>query len=352
MKKLMMYELQEGMKVAKEITTSEGVIIISKGILLTKPVISRLAMLGITEVCVEDEIEDFDAVAENRRYQYKTLRKRYSTMKDKLNKSFAKLLSDEKDKEQVMEVAEESWSFFEKNQKKCDMLSVLYSMHDYQDATYLHSMNVGVVAALLGKWLGWSKQDQKLLNLCGIFHDTGKLLIPAHIIKKPGRLTDDEYEIMKKHPLYGYNLLKEAGVDEVIARAALMHHERCDGKGYPIGYKSDKIDKYSKVIAIADVYEAMTADRVYRKGMSPFDVIDFFEHQGLCVFEPEYLLKFLTNMVNTYVNTDVELNTGEKAEVVLINRIRNSRPLVITSSGKAIDLSREKNIRIDKVFTV
>ena len=212
-------------------------------------------------------------------------------------------------------------------------------------------MNVGIIASLIGKWLGWSEDEQRLLHTCGLFHDIGKLTIPKEILDKPGKLTNEEYEIMKTHTVEGYNLIKDIGLDPTVVNAALMHHERCDGGGYPMGISREKIDRFSKVIAIADVYEAMTANRVYRNGMCPFDVIARIEEDGFMQFETEYLLVFLNNIVDTYLNSKVKLSNGEKAEVILINRQKNSRPLVLTTSGRAIDLYRDSSIRIEEVIS-
>ena len=215
----------------------------------------------------------------------------------------------------------------------------------------MHSMNVGIIASLIGKWLGWSEEEQRILHTCGLFHDVGKLAIPKEILDKPGKLTDEEYAIMKTHAVEGYNLIKDIGLEASVVNAALMHHERCDGSGYPMGLTRDKIDKYSKVIAIADVYEAMTANRVYRSGMCPFDVIARIEEDGFLQFETEYLLVFLNNIVETYLNSKVKLSNGEKAEVILINRQKNSRPLVLTTSGRAIDLYKDSSVKIESIIT-
>ncbi len=155
---------------------------------------------------------------------------------------------------------------------------------------------------------------------------------------------------MKQHTLRGYELIKDMGLAPSVVNAALMHHERCDGSGYPNGLKSKQIDNFAKIVAIADVYEAMTADRVYRSAMCPFDVVSRFEENGFQHFETEYLLVFLHNIVDSYLHSKVLLSNGEKAEIILINRQKGSRPLVITSSGKPIDLNVEKDIRITHIY--
>lgn len=139
---------------------------------------------------------------------------------------------------------------------------------------------------MLGNWLGFSEDAQNTLTLCGLLHDIGKSRIPASIIGKPGRLTSEEFEQIKRHPLLGYELLKNQPLDPHIKNAALMHHERCDGSGYPFGLYASDIDDYASIIAVADVYDAMTADRCYRLGLCPFEVIAQFEQEGLQRYKP------------------------------------------------------------------
>lgn len=348
-------DLVEGMVTAKSIYTPDGLLIVPEGVTLTDPIIRHLDALDIFSVVVEDEIrkpgEDTVASEIETTPEFKAFKKSYIENKNRLNDAFNQVLDRKTKMEDISNLIEESWNTCHSATNSYDTMNMLYSMHSYSDSTYMHSMNVGIIASLIGKWLGWSEEEQRLLHTCGLFHDVGKLAIPKEILDKPGKLTDEEYAIMKTHAVEGYNLIKDIGLDPSVVNAALMHHERCDGTGYPMGLTRDKIDKYSKVIAIADVYEAMTANRVYRSGMCPFDVIARIEEDGFMQFETEYLLVFLNNIVETYLNSKVKLSNGEKAEVILINRQKNSRPLVLTTSGRAIDLYRDSSVKIESIIS-
>ena len=130
---------------------------------------------------------------------------------------------------------------------------------------------------ILGKWLSFSPKDVEVITLCGLLHDVGKLKIPNSIISKPGKLTSEEFSLIKTHTIRGFNILKNKNVDERVKLAAVMHHERCDGSGYPNGLVSHEIDQFSKLVAIADVYDAMTCARVYRGPLCPFEVINLLK---------------------------------------------------------------------------
>ncbi len=226
------------------------------------------------------------------------------------------------------------------------MFDMLQCMRDYDDSTFTHCMNVSVISNMLAKWLKFSEDDIATVTLCGLLHDIGKLQIPENILNKPGKLTPEEFEIIKQHTTKGYELLKDKDLKLPIKLAALEHHEKCDGTGYPAGRKSAAIHRFSKIVAIADVYDAMTAKRVYRDALCPFEVIASFEKEGMKKFETLYLLKFLEEIAYTYINNNVVLNDGTSGEIVLINPREFSRPLIKTAKGEFIDLSDRRDLAI------
>ena len=146
-----------------------------------------------------------------------------------------------------------------------ETLKLLYLLKQNHPHTYLHSINVANYSVSLGERLNLNKSDLEKLKLIGLLHDIGKLNIPNDILKKPGKLTDEEFEVMKSHPVYSVELLKRAGfTNEEVLRSIKAHHERIDGTGYPRSLKGNQIPLFAKIVSIADSYEAMTSDRCYR----------------------------------------------------------------------------------------
>ena len=174
--------------------------------------------------------------------------------------------------------------------------------------------------------------------MCGLFHDIGKVLIPDEILNKPGKYTDEEFSLIQQHPLSSYKLLKDLPIDGRIKKAALMHHERSDGSGYPQKLKSEEIDDYAEIIAIADVYDAMTAARSYRSPLCPFQAIGMFEKDGLQLYSPKYILTFLNRIANTYQNNRVLLNNGQSANIVMINPKHLTKPMLQMDDGSVVDM--------------
>jgi len=235
------------------------------------------------------------------------------------------------------------------NTSTIGIFDMLHNMRQYDDSTHAHCLNVALICNVFGKWLNMTPEQIELATLCGLLHDIGKLMIPNSIITKPGKLSDEEFAIIKKHPGEGYRILMNAKLDPHICNSALMHHEKCDGSGYPLGITSDKIDRYAKAVAIADVYDAMTSARIYRGSLCPFRVIEIFESEGLQKYDPEYILTFLENIVNTYLHNEVRLSNGETGTVVFINKHLLSKP-VVKQGDKFLDLSKEPDLHIDAIL--
>lgn len=230
-----------------------------------------------------------------------------------------------------------------------NMIMMLQNLEDMDNSTYAHCVNVSLLASMLGEKLGLSKEEIKTLSIGGLFHDIGKLKIPERIIQKPERLDDKEFAIIKRHPMEGYKLLRYKGFSEDILMCVLQHHERCDGTGYPYGAKRDQINKYARIVAIADVFEALTSNRVYRDALSPFDAMRIFEEERYEKYDIGYLLTFLEYVVEVYTGMDVRLSDGSIGKIILSNDKDLSRPLIETENG-FIDMSKKKDLSIKEIL--
>ncbi len=226
------------------------------------------------------------------------------------------------------------------------IFDLLHCMRDYDDSIYIHCLNVALIAHSMGVWLNFDAPTLKLLVLAGVVHDIGKLNIPTEILTKPGKLTDEEYEIIKRHPDFGLEIMKKfSDLDPRVLDGIALHHERNDGSGYPNHYKSDSIPSFAKILAIADVYDAMTAKRQYRDSISPFEVVANFEKDGYTKFETAYLLPFLEHIANAYIGVPVLLSNGLVGEVVMINRQKLSCPMVQVGT-EFLDLSKWTDVKV------
>ena len=226
---------------------------------------------------------------------------------------------------------------------------MLHNLRSYDDATFTHSINVALISNILAQWLKWDESEVEIATQSGLFHDIGKFLIPDEIIRKPDKLTEDEYTLMQTHPQRGYEIIKNLNISQHIKNATLMHHERCDGSGYPLKIRGPQIDKFGKLVAIADVYDAMTSARYYRGPLCPFIAISMFEEEGYQKYDPEMIIAFLQNIVNTYLLNTVRLSTGEVGEIIFINKMHLSRPTVKVGNDY-IDLTKCPDVYIKEII--
>lgn len=235
------------------------------------------------------------------------------------------------------------------SQGNLSILDALQNMREFDDSTFTHCMNVALIANILATWLKFSPNEVELVTACGLFHDIGKIMVPHQIITKPGKLSVEEYQEIRKHTIEGYQFLQSKKANIHIQNTALMHHERCDGTGYPLKLLGNQIDNYAKIVAIADVYDAMTAARCYRGPLCPFDVIEIFEKEGLQKYDTHYVLTFLEHVVNSYVQNHCRLSDGRIGVIVYINKDHLSKPVVVCD-GEYLSLAENPGLSIQCIL--
>lgn len=218
------------------------------------------------------------------------------------------------------------------------------------DYTYQHNIGVGILSALIGKWLGIEGPELTMLTMAGTLHDIGKVRISSEILNKPGKLTKEEYEEVKKHTIYGYDLLKDRkGLNPRIALAALQHHEREDGKGYPLGLTKGKVDYFSSIVAVADIFHAMSSKRPYHEPVPFYDIIAQMKNGQFGELNPNIVSVFIQNITNKIVGQQVVLTDDSIGVVVYRNPHDEEHPLVQVD-GRFIDLTRERDIQIKQII--
>ena len=192
-----------------------------------------------------------------------------------------------------------------------------------------HSLNVGMLLANFGRFLELERPVLRELTIGGLLHDTGKIMIPDHILHKPGRLTEDEFIIMKSHVNHSISILNESkGITPIMMTVAACHHERLDGKGYPHGLPGERLNLYARMITVVDVYDALTADRCYKAGMPATAAFRILLQGAGSQFDEELVRKFIKCMGIHPVGTLVKLQSGKLAIVVERNEDAPLQPKV------------------------
>lgn len=231
-----------------------------------------------------------------------------------------------------------------------ELFDMLNQMHTVSDTIYAHCVNVALISRMIGRWLHLEQHELDILTCSGLLHDIGKLAIPDEVLNKPSKLTDEEFALIKSHPKTGYEMLRNQDIDTRIKQAALMHHERYDGSGYPNRLSSEFLSDFAMIVAIADVYDAMTAARSYREPLCAFQVIEKFEQEGFQKYHTKYIYVFLHQIANTYQSNRVMLNDGRGCKIVMLNQNTLSKPIVQFDDGSCLDLSSKRDLYITKVL--
>lgn len=381
-KRILTSRAAENMVVADDVYTTDDKLVIPEGTVLTEEIIKSLKEYGIFAIRIKVDEEDGSIPLEDdseeeetkeivetpkRRTQeeqqnylrqikeskeFEEFHSAFIDSVDNLKSLFNKVVmhNEEIDSKAILEDVE---NVVDNGRNGIHILDMLQCMRGYDDVTYVHSVNVAMLSNMIGRTVypDISKEELDILTLSGLLHDIGKMMVPDNIIQKNGRLTLPEYNVVKTHVLFGNNILKGLkNLDPRVAEVAMRHHERCDGTGYPGGYRREQIEPFARIVAIADTYDAMTSDRVYRAALCPFDVIHMFEREGIVKFDVEFLLPFLEKAVQAYLNTEVKLSTNEVGKVIMINHNEYSKP-VVQVGNEFYDLSKESSdIVIDKVL--
>lgn len=322
--------VKPGMKVAKAIYTSDGQILINAGVILKPRYIKNLYKLGIGAIYVEDDLAG-DVVVEDvideatRVEATRTVREFF--LNTQLSANGRSMVLSRKLQDTVTKIIDDLLS-------KDQLMVNLQDIRTMDDYTFGHSVNVCVLSLITGIALGFSETQLRHLGMGALMHDIGKLRIPDEILNKPGKLTDEEFAVVKEHPKLGFEILRnQSEISLLSAHMALEHHERFDGNGYPNQLQKDDIHLFSRICSVADVFDAVTADRVYRKAYAPHEAYELLAASGGSHFDYRVVSVFLRNVAAYPVGTWVELNTGERGMVVETKPGFSTRPKVRLTYG-------------------
>ena len=228
------------------------------------------------------------------------------------------------------------------------LLDYLYNMVPNEDElTYTHCLNSALLAGAFADWLSMNQKAKETLILCGFYYDIGKLKLPYELLWKPGKLTSEEYQLVKTHPVVGYSLLRSVELDSHIKNAVIMHHERLDGSGYPYHMSGNKIDIYARYIAIIDAYIAMASPRSYRSALTPLQILGNFEN-SMDKYDVELLMPLTKRIADAQIGTTVRLNDESIWEVFIIHPNKFSRPILRNEHSKILDLLEHPELEIVK----
>ncbi len=353
MQRISVLRLLPGMIVAKNVFSADGRVLIAAGIPIKQPYIRRLQEQGIASIYIDSPllpaIEVPEVIKEETRVKATAM----------VKNAFQNFRTTKRlDFKKFSEVAASIVAELICNR---DTLVHLTDIRSYDDYTFAHSVNVCILSVLMGTSRCYNEHKLKELALGALLHDVGKILVPIEVLNKPGRLTAQEFNIVKEHAQLGFELLRKQQdqVPLLACHVAFQHQEKLDGSGYPRQLKGQEIHEYARIVAVADVYDALTSDRPYRKGMLPHEAYEIMMASGKTHFDEELLQKFFEKIAIYPLGTIVRLNSGEVgmiSEVIPELQTRPKIQVITDSNGQLVHSLEEINLAvhlttfIDKVF--
>ena len=360
MQKIAIPNLQPNMVVARNIFSTEGVLLLSANTVLHTLQIDRLQQFNLPSIYIKNPFTDNlldddlintipEIVREETRVQAVQI----------VNTAFENLAhKQELDAQPFKAISDFILDEVIKNRGAMIHLTDIRARDGY---TFGHSVNVCALSTLTGVQLGYDMIKLKELALGALLHDTGKMLIPKDILIKPGPLTSDERKLMQQHSDLGFDILRKQGdIPLISAHIAFQHHEKFDGTGYTRGLSGTDIHEYARIVAITDVYDALTSDRPYKDGTLPHEAYEIMMSLANTHFDPTILRTFLNQVAIYPLGSIVQLTTGAIAVVTKVIPGLQTRPTLKIllddrgcrlKNGPEIDLTRHLTTFISKVFT-
>ena len=327
--------LQPGMVLANQVYSRGGTTLLKKGVVLKPSYINRLKFMDIPCVYIYDELPK--EVVTGEVIDRKHLMNAYNIMR-------------EKNYDLCLAIAS---CIVEDLLDHIDDIPNMKQLQLYDNATFNHSIHVAVLSTLVGLELGFYEERLDKLALSGLMHDIGKEKLPEEIIKKEGKLTDQEYRLVQEHPRLGYEMVKDRiGIPAVVKNAILFHHENEDGSGYSEGRTGDQVHMFAKIVHLCDVYDAMVSKRCYKKDINPAWVIAYLKSEAGIMFDEMLVDAFRSSVFPYTPGVLVKLSDGRKAVVKENHRGYPDRPdVVLEDSGLVLELRHIHGLFIAKILT-
>lgn len=347
--------MKQGMVLGQRIYDENGRVLISSGVTLTSSMIHRLTQYGITYAYVEDkQTNDIflpTVITDELRIKsVHTIKDIFLSLHKKGYLKQTYLLN--KQETTLKNIVEQLINELQYNNEAVSLLSDIYVTDDY---LFHHSLNVTIYTLAISKEMGLSDKELTEIGYGAMLHDIGKIFIDSNILQKPGKLTDEEFGAVKRHTSLGFDYLrKNTDLPTVVAHCAYQHHERIDGSGYPRGITEDEIHKYAKIIGVADVFDAVTSNRIYREAMLPHEGMEILYAGAVNLFDKSMVEAFKKSVAIYPNGLKVELSNGKSGIVKQQNKQLYDRPVVRiltknnqqTGQSYEIDLAKAVNVTI------
>lgn len=338
--KIHISQCSERQVLAQDVRDCQGGFLLPRGTPLNDYIIQKLEELGVDYV----QVSNRERSSELSYINCQVFEKRYKGSVDEIRHLALELTRGKK--VHISTINRMTRTIASAREEPKHIIGCLGNIRDKDDYTYYHCLNVALYSTMIAGWLNLVKNDINTVAQAALLHDLGKTHIPKELLNKRDKLNRYEMEEIKKHPVYGYEMVKDnLRIPEEIKDVILMHHERENGSGYPLGANGERLSIYTKIVAVADVYDAMTSDRPYKKALTPFDAFEEFYSVCRDTLDMHIVNTLLYNLSRYYIGSRVLLSNGQTGNIVYIPPECMSKPIVDTGMD-FIDLSKEQGVSI------
>jgi HD-GYP domain-containing protein (c-di-GMP phosphodiesterase class II) len=341
MLKIKTSNLKPGIKLGKDIYSYDSQLLLTNGSIITQEHLDNFARRNIEEVFILDESPRIKPEREFEDVYQDALEAVNSFM-------VGAMLGSPLDFQEINKIVD---FLQEQAFDAIDLFRQMRLMKDKGEYLFTHSINVSLICMLMGRWLKCDRNTIRELGIAGLLHDLGKVFIASDILNKPGKLTEQEYEEIKKHTIRGYNFISRnpaLNINIEVANAALMHHERLDGSGYPSGLKG-QINFYAAVVAVADVYDAITSAHSYADKRSPYSAAEILWQESFGKLDARITKVFYDKITNFYVGNKVLLSNKKEGIVIYVDPSQPTRPIVMVDD-EFYNLAIDRSITIQDII--
>lgn len=361
-KRFRIQDAEPGMVLAYPVINLSGNIVLSEGTILTEKILRRLKNWQVAAIDILETNELVSSVPKTAKKGAIGFEKPgISELQQKFSMAYQDSLQEiENVFNQVrymkvvpmMKAIELAGHSFRRLSLVPSAISLLYTLARDDNRIVEHSLNVAVIAGILGRWLNLPMNTLQELNLAALLHDIGKTQVPIDIAnKKLYQLNAQELKIIKRHTIEGYKLLnrKAYHLPFSVLAGVLQHHEQADGSGYPLKLTSEKMHPFAKIILVADVYETLTSSD-FDTRLNPFSAVEVMLAESFDILDPKITNIFLANTKNQLIGNVIRLSDGQEAVVIAVGRDISERPVVQTLTGEFIDLETDRHLNIADII--
>ncbi|OKP81564.1 HD family phosphohydrolase [Paenibacillus helianthi] len=365
MPSIMVGEVKPGTKIIKDVVTPLGGVLFTKGKIILPRDIEILQAFLIQQIEIEGTLGDSTAPDTAKATKQTTLVKSGAVINESQLVKSNSPLHDEYEK--MVALVKKSYAsaaaaplpILELRSQLEALISHLKDYHVLKFAPRVHleqeyNYHNAVLSALtsykIAQWCGYPQKDWMQCAFAGLLHDIGNVKVDAALLQKPTPLTPPEIEEVRRHTTYGYQLLRNVtAINEGVRLAALQHHEKIDGSGYPLHMEGSQIHFYAKIVAVADIFHAMTLVKAYRRAQSPYLVLEQLLTESFGKLDPVIVQTFIQKTTNLYNGTRIRLSDGRHGEIIFTDRSNPTRPMVQVESA-IVNLMLERELYIQEII--